>query len=228
MVDFEKTTKTSGNTTKVYKEESHTQSKSKFSMGEISFLTEIYKTKVSERINFVEHCVKNLQLFLTAMGLVLGVAIYSKVYMVLAVLPFLLFCMYLVYIFFVWTIFKIDVDCLRIASRINSLLNANLFDRDAEKPGLLKDILFYATKDYMSTSFRNFEVPLERWVIGGIYGISCAVVIYHSCAYFNNKLWIVAFLICLYLLLAAIVIITNYKADAYKKKTRKENEKFLN
>jgi hypothetical protein len=32
MVDFEKPTKTSGNTTKVYKEESLTKSKSKFSM----------------------------------------------------------------------------------------------------------------------------------------------------------------------------------------------------
>jgi hypothetical protein len=197
-------------------------------MDEIAFLTEIYKTKVSERIDFVDHCVKILQIFLAAMGLVLGVAIYSKEYMVLAILPFLIFCMYLVYIFFVWVIFKIDVDCLRLASRINSLLNANLFDSDAEKPSLLKDVLNYATADYMDTSFRNSEVLLERGVIGAIYGISSAIVIYHSYDYFNKNFWIVAFLICFYLLLAAIVIITNYKAEAYKRKTRKENEKFLN
>jgi hypothetical protein len=127
------------------------------------------------------------------MGLVLGVAIYSKMYMILAVLPFLIFCMYLVYIFFVWAIFKIDVDCLRIVSRINSLLNANLLDSDAEKPSLLKDVLTYATTDYMDMSFRKYEVLLERGVIVGIYGISCAVVIYHSYEYFNKNYWIVAF-----------------------------------
>ena len=197
-------------------------------MDETAFLTEIYKTKVSERINFVDHCVKNLQIFLTAMGLVLGVAIYSKMYMVLAVLPFLIFCMYLIYIYFVWVIFKIDVDCLRIASRINSLLNANLFDSDAKKLSLLKEILNYATTDYMDLSFRNSKVLLERGVIGAIYGISSAIVIYHSYDYFNKNFWIVAFLICLYILLAVIVIITNFVAEKYKREKRKENEKFLN
>ena len=192
---------------------------------EIAFLTEIYKTKVSERINFVDHCVKTLQIFLTAMGLVLAVAIYSNMYMILAVLPFLIFCMYLVYIFFVWVIFKVDVDCLRIVSRINSLLNANLLDCDAEKPSLLKDVLTYATTDYMDMSFRKFEVLLERGVIMGIYGISCAVVIYH---FHDKNFWIVAFLICFYILLAVIVIITNFVAQADKKKKREENEKFLN
>ena len=197
-------------------------------MDETAFLTEIYKTKVSERINFIDHCVKNLQIFLTAMGLVLGVAIYSKMYMVLAVLPFLIFCMYLIYIYFVWVIFKIDVDCLRIASRINSLLNANLFDSDAKKPSLLKEILNYATTDYMGLSFRNSKVLLERGVIGAIYGISSAIVIYHSYDYFNKNFWIVAFLICLYILLAVIVIITNFVAEKYKREKRKENEKILN
>jgi hypothetical protein len=155
-------------------------------MDEIAFLTEIYKAKLSERINFLPFCGRIFQILLTAMGLVLGVAIYyTKVYMFLAVLPFLLCCMYLLHIISSWIIFKIDVDCLRIASRINSLLNANLFDSDAEKPSLFKDVLNYATADYIDMSFRKSEVLLERGVIGVTYGISCAVVIF-SCNSDNN------------------------------------------
>ena len=153
----------------------------------INVLMEIYKTKLNEKINFENHCVKNLQIFLAAMGVVLTAAYISDVFPsdefpVLALLPFLIICMYLIHIYFLWIMFGIDEDCLRIINSLDSKLNANFFG-SAEDPGPLRQLHMYATSEYYEMVKKSkFTENIERFVIAGIFFLCCSVSV--TC-YFN-------------------------------------------
>ncbi len=189
---------------------------------------EIYKIKHNERINYVDHWVKSLQIFITVAMAFIGGAIYSGNYIVLVVLPFLESLLYLIQAVFVWIIFLTDDISFRAICSINSTLGTDLFGTEESNPGPLKDLDIYASTEYEKMNYKRCVGLLGSGVIITIYILCSIFGVVYAYKYSNNNIYISAILIILYALCFIVMMKIGKIIEEDKRKRREENYEFLN
>lgn len=197
-------------------------------MDKYDVLMEIYKIKHGERIDYVGHWVKTLQIFTAVAVALITVAVTSGKYIILLILPFLEFCMYLTQAVFVWIIFLTDEISFRAINAINSSFDTDLFSSEENDPGPLKDLDIFASPRYGKMEFKKYVMLFGNCVIGAIYLICSIFGIIYAYNYINYSYHTIIILSLIYASFAIIMILATHVINEDKRKRREINNKFIN
>ena len=197
-------------------------------MEEDDILMEIYKSKHSERINYVDHWIKTLQIFITVAMAFIGSAVYSGKYILLVILPFLVFLWYLIQAVFVWIIFLTDEISFRAICAINNNLNADLFSTKKSSLGPLKDLDIYASTEYEKMYIKKYIGNVGNAVVMTVYIICSIFGIIYTYGYLSKSYTIALILFFMYSFCLILMVISAYLIEEDKRKRREKNYDFLN